>query len=235
MKPTNEQFEAFQKLFNYFNEHLFNNELPNIILNFSRQAGTAGFFVPNHWKNSNGKKTHEISINPNTFGQGKVYIISTLVHEMAHLWQQEFGEPGAKGYHNREWANKMISIGLIPSDTGQEGGKQIGCKMSDYVETGGVLERLIDELPSEIWLPFETMEILTIEQLQDALELEDDPVKIEEIEEKIKEIETANKKVKSKYKCGGCGVSVWGKGNLNLICEDCEMKFVEMIVQNMVD
>ncbi|MCL5237762.1 MAG: hypothetical protein M1353_07940 [Nitrospirae bacterium] len=48
-KPTSEQFEAYQGLYDYFNGTLFNNELPAIILNFSRHSGACGFFAPNRW------------------------------------------------------------------------------------------------------------------------------------------------------------------------------------------
>jgi hypothetical protein len=29
-------------------------------------------------------------------------VLSTLAHEMTHLWQHEFGTPPRKGYHDRE-------------------------------------------------------------------------------------------------------------------------------------
>jgi hypothetical protein len=54
-------------------------------------------------------------------------VLSTLVHEQAHLWQHHFGKPGRGRYHNREWAAKMVEIGLIPSATGEPGGKQRCC------------------------------------------------------------------------------------------------------------
>ena len=38
--------------------------------------------------------------------------MGTLVHEMVHFWQQEFGTPSRRGYHNREWADKMEALGL---------------------------------------------------------------------------------------------------------------------------
>lgn len=60
---------------------------------------------------------------------------------MVHLWQHHFGKPTRSGYHNREWANKMESIGLIPGDTGEEGGKQTGQKMTHYIEDGGKYEK----------------------------------------------------------------------------------------------
>lgn len=45
-------------------------------------------------------------------------ILSTLLHEMVHHWQYRFGTPGRRGYHNIEFAAKMLEVGLHASDTG---------------------------------------------------------------------------------------------------------------------
>lgn len=73
-------------------------------------------------------------------------VMQTLVHEMVHLWQYHFGKPGRRGYHNKEWANKMESIGLMPSSTGQPGGKRTGDKMADYIIEGSVFDNLCQNL-----------------------------------------------------------------------------------------
>jgi hypothetical protein len=132
----------------------------------------------------------------------------------------------AKGYHNIEWAKKMVYIGLIPSYTGAEGGKMIGTKMSDYIDNKGLLRGLIDQLPNDYWLPFETSDILSFQQLQGMLELEEDPNKVEEIKEQISEIDKAQKKLKVKYTCSNCGVNIWGKPLLNIMCGDCNVQFL---------
>src|SRR5262249_7332085 len=73
-------------------------------------------------------------------------VISTLGHEMAHHWQHIFGKPSRNGYHNRQWAAKMEEIGLMPSDTGEPGGKKTGQRMSDYIIPGGPFEALCAQL-----------------------------------------------------------------------------------------
>lgn len=64
-------------------------------------------------------------------------IMQTLCHEMCHLWQHHFGKPGRRGYHNKEWADFMEAIGLMPSSTGAPGGARTGDKMADYAIEGG--------------------------------------------------------------------------------------------------
>lgn len=56
---------------------------------------------------------------------------------MAHCWQFCLGTPSPNGYHNKEWAYKMMEIGLHPSTTGKPGGAITGMLMSDYVIEGG--------------------------------------------------------------------------------------------------
>ena len=45
------------------------------------------------------------------------------------------------GYHNKEWAAKMREIGLMPTDTGQPGGKDTGQKVTHFIEPGGRFEQ----------------------------------------------------------------------------------------------
>ncbi len=53
-------------------------------------------------------------------------MLATLAHEMVHLWQHHFGKPGRGRYHNKEWAEKMKSIGLQPTTTGKDDGAETG-------------------------------------------------------------------------------------------------------------
>jgi predicted SprT family Zn-dependent metalloprotease len=103
------------------------------LIAYQRQANSAGYFSPDRWS---GRITesgeHELALNPDGFiGQSDGQIMQTLVHEQAHVWQHYFGKPSARGYHNREWAAKMKSIGLMPSSTGMVGGKETGQRMRD--------------------------------------------------------------------------------------------------------
>ena len=73
-------------------------------------------------------------------------VLSTLVHEMAHLWQHHCGKPGRGRYHNREWAERMKAIGLHPSSTGKEGGQETGDSVGHFIVPGGPFEVAAHEL-----------------------------------------------------------------------------------------
>ncbi|WP_435330610.1 SprT-like domain-containing protein, partial [Klebsiella pneumoniae] len=78
-----------------------------------------------------GQMVDEIAMNPVYFSIRTIKAtLSTLVHEMVHQWQFHFGKAGRRGYHNKEWAALMERVGLMPSDTGQAGGKKVGQSMT---------------------------------------------------------------------------------------------------------
>jgi uncharacterized protein (DUF433 family) len=49
----------------------------------------------------------------------------------------QFGKPSRRAYHNHEWAERMKSLGLHPSDTGAPGGKETGERVSHYIIPDG--------------------------------------------------------------------------------------------------
>ncbi|GGD02062.1 SprT-like domain-containing protein [Undibacterium terreum] len=138
IKPTDEFYGRLQHAFDYFNMQLFENSLPHCLITVQREKNTMGFFSAARWSKDGNSEVHEIALNPAYFARRKVIeVFQTLVHEQCHVWQHEYGNPSRTGYHNREWAEKMESIGLMPSSTGEPGGEKIGQKMSDYpIEAG---------------------------------------------------------------------------------------------------
>jgi predicted SprT family Zn-dependent metalloprotease len=138
MHPTTELYTSLQTAYEHFNETLFDNKLEKVIFTVQRQKGVMGYFAPERWGNLNGKKCHEIAINPSYIANARlIEVMQTLVHEMVHCWQHCFGSPGRAYYHNKEWAYKMIDIGLMPSSTGEPNGSITGQHMGDYIIEGG--------------------------------------------------------------------------------------------------
>ena len=187
--PTTAQCGAYQNAYDYFNETLFENSLSPCLLNFSRKSKALGFFAPECWSDGT-HYTHEISLNPDLLERPLEDIFSTLVHEMAHQWQQDFGTPSKGGYHNREWSDKMIAIGLIPSDTAQPGGKKTGSSMSHYIDQNGAFKRVFEAMPDDLRLPW-----LAGPGMQRQ--------------------PSRNKVV---YQCPECQAKIWGKPDLMVLC-----------------
>jgi len=184
-------YDELYFLFNYYNEHLFENKLPKIVISIRAKANSAGYFSPERLTSMSTKKPlHEIALNPAILNRKTIEIFAIIAHEMAHLWQQVSGKPSKNGYHNKEWANKMEEIGLPPSDTGKPGGNRTGSNMFHYIEKAGNFEKVTNKLLKAHKFNF-----------------------FYEIPKKKKSTESKNK-----FTCAICGCNAWGKADLEIMC-----------------
>lgn len=204
--PTSTTYKTLDNAYNFFNIHLFEGKLPTCLITMQRKGKARGYFCPERFEARKEDKyhTHEIALNPQYFSdRSDEEIISTLVHEMVHLWQQENGNPSRAGYHNKQWVEKMEDIGLIPSSTGEEGGAQTGHSVSHYIDEKGKYASLIP-------IFFEENEPLTFQ---------DRPVM---------SAAKAKAKNKVKYTCPECKLNAWGKPNVSLMCGNDKNYLVEL-------
>ncbi|MCG7952664.1 MAG: SprT-like domain-containing protein [Candidatus Thiodiazotropha endolucinida] len=139
MKPTLELYQLLQKVYDCFNEELFDSKLPDVVITLQRERNTMGYFSRDRWlQNKHRETVHEIAINPAYFASVPlIEILQTIAHEMCHLYQHEHGKPSRGRYHNAQFAAIMEDIGLMPSTTGRPGGARTGQKMADYPIEGG--------------------------------------------------------------------------------------------------
>jgi len=118
VKITEQQYTLLQKAYDHFNARLFGGQLANALLTLHRHRTAEGYFSPEKFTEvGTGVVLHEIALNPDciTKNFSAVWVLYVLVHEQAHLWQHDFGKHKSRnGYHNREWADKMEEIGLMP-------------------------------------------------------------------------------------------------------------------------
>lgn len=152
--PTMTMAAELQHAFDFLNERLFLGTLPNCLITLQREKGTYGYLHRSRYVRRDGRDfAHELAINPSYFAACSLrFTLSVLGHEACHLWQLVSGQPGKRGnrgYHNAEWSARMESIGLMPSDTGEPGGRRVGERMSHYIIKGGQFEKVADELIDE--------------------------------------------------------------------------------------
>lgn len=254
--PTEEFYQALQFAYSHFNDGLFNGELSNVMFSISRKNNVMGYYSNKRWGDNkesftdNEKVCDEISINPDYVGRSAIIeLFQTLVHEMIHKFQHDYGNPSKRSYHNKEWAAKMIEVGLMPTSTGKIGGKITGEKMNDYPIENGKFIKLCMKLVKnkKFTIPWVDRRALSTTNEQDLTEfysefLPDTDTNIIEsltssvssafenfsLDNDIENIEPNNtKKTKSRYNCKECNANVWGKPNLNISCLDCSKKMVE--------
>lgn len=136
--PTTQIYDALLTVYKHFNQTLFGGKLPPVIIVLQRQAKAMGYVSLRRWSNAEGATVDELAVNPEYFmGFPLLEVLATILHEMVHVAQLRFGNPGRRGYHNREFANMMKEIGLMTSSTGLPFGDTTGEHMADYALYGG--------------------------------------------------------------------------------------------------
>jgi hypothetical protein len=198
-KPV-EEYQGFQAAYRYFANELFADvKMPDVLITLQRKHGANGYYYHEVFEGRDGDRhTSELALNPRHFkSRTDEDILGTLVHEMAHCWQFHFGKPSRKGYHNGEWADKMEAIGLMPSSTGEYGGKRKGQKMSHYILPDGPFARSCRRL-------------LTGGFRLNWQSLDHDHDRKAPVS-------------KVRYTCPQCELNAWAKPNVSLVCGNCEL------------
>ena len=195
---TEREYHAFQVAYDFLNAELFGGSLPHVLVTFQRHAKAKGYFVADRFEGRGEKVTaHELAMNPDVFtNRTDQEILSTLAHEMVHVWQQVHGKPPRRAYHDKQWAGKMKEVGLYPTDTGAPGGKETGQSVTHYIIEGGAYQIAFAKLAATGFkLNWQSLP-LTAERKKKAAS-------------------------KTKYTCGTCGANAWAKPETSLICGTC--------------
>ena len=235
--PTHEAYSELQTAFDHFNKTLFGGVLKLPMFTLQREKRTYGYCSRQRFlSRNNGVLVDEIAMNPAYFSIRSIReTLSTLAHEMAHQWQFHHGQPGRRGYHNKEWGRKMEEIGLMPSNTGKPGGAKTGEQMTHYIITDGAYDKACKELltrdftlswvdkypperppapraPAEPKTPGqpEAPEPVAVDGDDDNVDLIPGLV--------LPPLEPVNRCNRVKYYCDECTGQAWGKPGMHLFC-----------------
>ena len=225
---TTIQFKTLDDLYQFYNDAIFNGELSECIVNMSRHGGAFGFFAANRWRGDGQEKkvVHEISINPDFMNREIGTGILPWYMKCAICGRRISAGRAGEGSHNSQWADKMIQVGLMPSDTGEAGGKRTGQSITHYIIPGGKFEQVFNTLSRE------DLQNLRLRYKPTLAAVPTRPIRIagsdgDETEEPEDPDEGESKSGKrKKYTCG-CGCNVWGKSGLVLRCGLCDTDFTE--------
>lgn len=218
MKTPTQEYNIYEQAYKFFNAHLFDGQLPACLITLQRKAHAYGYYSPKRFvARTNGKdRTDEIALNPDTFADcTDKDILGTLVHEMAHLWQAHFGKPGRGRYHNREWARKMVSMGLLPISLDYPG-KMTGQAVTHEIVLGGPFDVIADALlTSGFCLNWQAISYgATVGPPTTGLNDNRESGTPEPLPSKVK------------YTCASCGLNAWAKPKVCLFCGHC-LKYME--------
>jgi len=236
VNTKSELFACLEALAEYFNRMLFDGSLPTPLICVRPGIRAPAWLSTDRWRDNEGTSVFELAINADLLAQASwLALMQTLVFQQCRLWQVIHGDPSRPGYYNSEWANKMEEIGLMPSSTGRPGGKRVGQGMSCYVMSDGQflaacahLATAPLELPlSQRWSSMLTEEIKPWpagDLSQTILTHLMSPVNApSDVDEKRQSDCLREVKRKVKYACRKCGVFAWGRPNLHLVCQTCQL------------
>jgi len=215
--PTKTTYPELEQAYDLFNRELFDGALPVVLITLQRKANSIGYFAPARFANQRGRRVDELAMNPTFFNaRDTLQTLSTLVHEMVHVWQQHAGKPGRRGYHNLEWANRMISVGLHPSDTGKPGGKQTGERMTHFIIEGGRFHQLASAMCAR------GFSLSWGDYLESPGDGEPDGGQVDGPATPRKRM-TAASSGRVRFQCPRCKSKAWGKPTLRVACADCKL------------
>jgi ribosomal protein S27AE len=221
-RPTPEAYSDWQDAIDYFNARLFDGQLPDCIITLTRRNGAGGYFKTNAFERVSGAVSHEIAMNPAYLQMlGDRFALSVLVHELCHLWREEFGprnkngHPGTRGYHDRVWARKMLEVGLVPTDTGKPGGRMTGYHVAHFIEAGGQFDLDCTELLATGFAI--KWHDRVAEPVSDGSNGTNDNPK----DGTAKGDRKARKGVRQRFTCPDCSLNAWAKPTAKLACGDC--------------
>jgi ribosomal protein S27AE len=203
-----EDYNVFELAYDYFNKKFFDNNLPQVIFTLECKARSLGHFGFERFesRNDSKKRVSVLSLNPEGFvGRTDLEILSTLLHEMVHVWEAYLVEPVRDGYHTKVWGGMMEEVGLTPSSNGEQGGKKTGQKMSHYITDGGPFVDVAGAFLTEHKVEWES-------RLAEAKEKKD-----------------KKKATRKKYTCPNCDANAWAKNEISLICGKCGVPMPEEI------
>lgn len=201
LTPTMSMHGMLDDAYDFFNRRLFDGELPVCLITIQRDSRKHGYFWGDMIKATKGEATiDEIAMIGTSLARPADVALSTLVHEMAHVWQHHFGTPGAGGYHNKEWAEKMHEIGLIPTTTGEPGGAETGKKVTHMIDPEGHFSVFVEEFLKEQGIDWFMLAPGTKAKKKDLS--------------------------KVKHTCPYCDLKVWGKLGIKVMCEEHDVLMV---------
>lgn len=211
MHSPNSEYHNLDRAFSHFNSALFSGVLPGALITLHDHPRARGYFRRKAFAHRTEAEafTDEICLCPSTHADRTDHdILSTLVHEMVHLWQFHHGEPPRRCYHDREWAAKMEAVGLTPSDTGLPGGKRTGQSMTHYIIEGGAFDIACRDLLATGW----------------ALQWEQPARQIASASGTKGTGGESPKSTRRKFSCPQCGLSAQAKPAARLVCGGCSVE-----------
>lgn len=191
-------------------------------VNYSCARGVVAYVRPASLYDTEKKEVvHYLCINPSFLSRGLEYLLSTLVHELCHVYESEYIHIARGGYHDKQWHDLMIGCGLQPRYQNAS-----RTAVDETIIEGGIFTDFVKYFIGKYGEAYFNLATYT-----PKLDDEGNPAPVTppaddgrpRADNYGKPIKVYNRN-KIKYTCCGCGAKVWGKPNLHIFCGDCIVK-----------
>lgn len=230
----NEITHELHKAFEYINRDFFDNTIKTPALTIQTKGNRKNILgwctTSEIWRNGEINSSYEINIVAEYLDRGYEAVITTLIHEMIHLFniQNNIKDVSRGGqYHNKKFKQKAEEIGFkvsyddiigFSSCTLSEHMKEIISKYDVNKELFNIARYSLD------------VEIAKIKKRIISNAKENGSTQ-EEIDKTIEKLDAKYKKNKKggyiKYKCPCCNTTIRATKKIKVMCVDCNVSFVE--------
>lgn len=204
--------QYLNKVFKLINSEYFENELEMPTITIQSTVGAYGHVTTSKvWKTESGKASYELNIGADYLNRPIENIVATLIHEGCHLYAMQNGikDTSNRGvYHNKRFKALAEDRGLIIE-------KHIRYGWTITTPSKATINFCIDNDLQEVLITRHTG--ITFTGVGTGKNGNGTPVK-----------PTAPKKGNSiKWICPCCGAIVRSTKILNIVCGDCNEKFIQ--------
>lgn len=233
VKTSTELYAKIQKVIDELDATFFSGKgkqkIPELVFAINNQcrACVTAFVSPDAlYDKVNNRKLQYMGINPKHLNRDMSDILATICHELCHIYENAYIHIPRGGYHDKQWEELMKDCGLNPVFLNK-------CKtaVSTKVVEDGNFAKFVakfKENHGEDYFNIVEYSSIVEHQTKVTLGIEDD-----DEDDDIPKADNADKPVKKynrnkiKYTCPDCGMHLWGKSNLSVICGECNMKLKE--------
>jgi hypothetical protein len=111
-------------------EEFFAGRLPEIVLTFDvTDRRRLGHY---HLQRNRVGVRWAVNLNPVHFARPLYHILATLLHELTHAWQHEYGTPSKAPHHNKQLREKCEAFGVPTDEAGHDLGVRHGSPFEEY-------------------------------------------------------------------------------------------------------
>lgn len=213
---------VISKMSMYFFESKGKYKIPDVFFTLNNRCQTlvTAFVTSNSLYNKENKKVvHYLGINPKWLNRELREILATICHELCHIYENTYIHIPRGGYHDKQWEELMLGCGLKPVYM-----NKAKTSVSTQVVDGGEFDSFVNSFKKEFGEDYFNLVEYSTEienQLRKEIEGTEEDNDIPKADNADKPKKKYNRN-KIKYTCPSCEISLWGKGNLCIICGSCK-------------